>query len=351
MADIPQPINATAAQVLAWRERVTDTSHRPHLGASLIGHACSRHLWLAFRWAKAQKFGGRLLRLFDTGRREESRVHEELRGIGCEVWADDGSSQFRFGMFGNHFGGSVDGVVQGLPEAPKKPHILEVKTHNDKSFADLLKKGVREAKPMHFAQMQAYMGLSDLDRALYYAVNKNTDAVYIERVERDPTEVARVLSRAASVIEAAEPPPRISNDPAWFECKFCHFHSQCHGTEAPEVNCRTCAHSTPLTDGDARWSCAIERRDISFERQRVGCDGHRYIPILLERIGTQTDATAGENGNATVHYATPDGGTFDNGPAPAFSSKEIAAAADKGALSDGTVKALKAEFKSARVVA
>ena len=247
MAAIPQPMNTTAAAVVAWRERTTDQSHRPHLGASLIGHACDRFLWLTFRWAGAEHFDGRMLRLFDTGKREESRVYEELRGIGCEVHADDGGAQFRVSTLGGHFGGSMDGVVRGVPEAPAAWHVLEVKTHSDKLFAELLKKKVRGAKPMHWTQMQTYMHLAEIDRALYYAVNKNTDDLYIERIERDPAEGARIVARAQRIIESPTPPAKLSEDPAWFECKWCCFHGQCHGAEVPEVNCRACVHATPVT--------------------------------------------------------------------------------------------------------
>jgi hypothetical protein len=43
-----------------------------------------------------------------------------------------------------------------------------------KSFVELVAKGVRQAKPQHFAQMQIYMRLTTLTRAMYLAVNKDT---------------------------------------------------------------------------------------------------------------------------------------------------------------------------------
>jgi hypothetical protein len=351
MAEVPKPHHTTAHAVAQWWESQQGDGHRAHLGASIIGHECERFLWLTFRWAGANRWPGRILRLFDRGRREEAVVHAELRGIGCEVWADDGTSQYRVSAVGGHFGGSMDGVVAGLPEAPSTPHVLEVKTHSAKSFKDLTAKGVREAQPRHLVQMQAYMHLAELDRALYYAVNKDTDELHIERVERDNVEGARILARAERVIAAAEPAPRISADPAWWQCKSCHFHAQCHGTEAPEVNCRTCAHSTPELDGAARWSCALHGRDLTVDQQRAGCDGHRYIPIMLERIGTQGDVTTEPDGNAAVQYVTPEGSTFVNGASPAFSSYEIRAAKHKQMLADIQVQQIKGAWAGAKVVA
>lgn len=276
-------------------------------------------------------------------------MHEELRGIGCEVHADDGGAQYRVSAVGGHFGGSMDGVIRGLPEAPKAWHVLEVKTHSAKSFADLEKKGVRGAKPMHWTQMQAYMDLVGIDRALYYAVNKDTDAIYTERVEHDKVEAALIVARAERIVRASEPPPRISNDPAWFECKWCRFKDQCHGTAAPEVNCRTCAHATPALDREGgTWTCNCGTPKplvtLPVHHQRVGCEQHRYIPVLLQRIGEPVDSDGD-----SVTYQTPAGARFVNGPAPGFASAEIRAAQDKGSLTDPLIQKLKAELPTARL--
>lgn len=67
MAAIPQPIHTTPAMIYKAYEDEAESGHRPHLGASLIGHHCERYLWLVFRWAKAKKFAGRMYRLFGTG--------------------------------------------------------------------------------------------------------------------------------------------------------------------------------------------------------------------------------------------------------------------------------------------
>lgn len=334
MVAIAPPQVTTANAVLDTIERTQEGGHRPHLGASLIGHPCERHLWLSFRWAKAQRWEGRMLRLFEIGRRAELRFVEELRAAGVTVHdVDERGQQYRVSdeQAGGHFGGSMDAAAQNLPEAPKAWHVCEFKTHNDKSFRDLQAKGVQKAKPLHWAQMQVYMGLTGMDRALYYAENKNDAALYTERVHFDKAEFTKLRERALRVIRAAEPPARISADPAWFECKFCHFHALCHGDEAPEANCRTCAHSTPEMDANARWSCAARQADIDIEQQRKGCRGHRVIPILLERIGQMVDASP-----EAVTYQTADGKRFINGDPDAnpkhFSSAEIQAFKDKRAL-------------------
>jgi hypothetical protein len=330
MAKLPEPMNSTAAKIYEAYEQDAETSNRPHLGASLIGHACERYLWLTFRWAEDKKFPGRMLRLFETGQREEERLVRNLRRIGAQVHdtTPDGG-QWRVSDLGGHFGGSMDGAAVGIPEAPKTWHVLEFKTFNDKTFGDLLKNQVRKSKPQHWAQMQTYMGLTGMDRALYMAVNKNTDELYTERVEFDPVEFARIKARAERVITAAEPPLKVSNDPSWYVCKMCEFHAQCHGDTAPQVNCRTCANSTPELDGDARWSCQARGADVSLDTQRTGCPGHRYIPILLQNFATKKDYVNGD-----VIYTTPTGDFANGEQQGAFASHEIRAMQQKVMLAD-----------------
>lgn len=326
MAQIPAPLNSTANMIYADYERNADSGHRQHLGASIIGHHCTRHLWYVFRHAESKKFPGRMLRLFDTGKREEARIIAELKAIGCDVFADDGSSQYRVSAIGGHFAGSMDAVLHGYHEAPTQYIVCEMKTHNAKSYKELVDKRVQAAKPMHYAQMQVYMGLTGMTRALYFAVNKDTDEIYTEYLHFDKDEFDRLFKRAASIINASEPPLRISEDQTFYLCKFCDSFDICHGTQAPEVNCRTCAHSTPdIQDGG--WLCAKHGDVVQT------CSDHRYIPILLEKFAEMTDANEKEN---WVMYRNRITGTeFYNGD---LSSEEIRACQDKKALGDAGVQ-------------
>lgn len=324
MTAIPQPVSATVRAIYAaYEKRRESEPARGYLGASVIGHACDRYLWLSFRWAGAEVFDGRMLRLFDTGHRAEARFVDELRSIGVTVnETAEGGGQFAVQACGGHFRGHMDGAALGLPEAPKTWHVLEFKTHNAKSFKDLQAKGVREAKPMHWAQVQVYMLLAGMTRALYLAENKDNAELYEERVHLDKDAAEALVARAQRIIDAAEPPLRLSEDPAWFACKFCPFHAQCHGTEAPAVNCRTCAHSTPADGGS--WHCTKHQDEVPLHFQPNGCDSHVYLPPLLERLGKPVDASE-DNG---VVYQTADGKGFINGPA-GWASAEIRACEDK----------------------
>lgn len=304
MVAIPEPESQTLAAIEAAVKATADESFRPHLGASIIGRPCARQLWYSFRWTKKSDHGARLLRLFARGQREEEVFVSLLESAGIQVDdVDPGTGrQFVFSACGGHVGGSCDGMALGIPEAPRTRHIVEMKTHNDKSFKQLVKLKVQEAKPEHWAQMQLYMHWSGLTRALYMAVNKNDDSLYVERIRYDGAEAMRLEARANNIVLAATPPARIHEDPAWYQCKFCDYSEICHGTEQPERHCRTCLHSTPELAGNARWTCAYWSSDIPTAEDQVrGCKAQRLIPVLFEQANSCNCVDAIPEANMVIY--------------------------------------------------
>ena len=252
---------------------------RAHMGCSMLGHPCDRWLWLSFRWAVIEQFPGRILRLFKRGQMEEATVIENLRNIGVEIHFT-GENQTSVN-FGNHVGGSLDGIaVSGVPGATKTKHVLEIKTHSLKSFNDLVKNGVKKSKPMHYIQMQQYMLGKGLSDALYVAVCKDDDRLYFERVKFDGETGQAAIDRGHRIVSSDRMPPPLSTDPTWFECRFCPAHEFCHKTKlTKQVNCRTCAHSTAKPD--STWHCAEYDATIpDVAAQRAGCSGHIIHPDL-----------------------------------------------------------------------
>ena len=192
---------------------------RPHMGASMLGHPCDRWLWLSFRWAVQPEFPGRILRLFRRGHQEEPNIIADLKAVGIEV--RDLQNQDRVD-FGSHVSGSIDAIIDGgVPEAPKKPHIGEFKTHSLKSFNKLNAEGVQKAKPEHYVQMQVYMHGTGIDRALYVAVCKDDDRIYTERVRYIKDVAVKAVDRGRRLALSERMPPPLSTDPSWYQCKFC----------------------------------------------------------------------------------------------------------------------------------
>jgi hypothetical protein len=230
---------------------------RKHLGASLLGQECGRAIWYGFRWARRPRFPGRVLRLFNRGHLEEARFIACLLTIGVQVWQqDENGKQFRISDVGGHLGGSGDGVCMGVPDlAPDTPCLLEFKTHNDASFKKLLAQGVRGAKLEHYVQMNIYMRKMGLPIALYGAVNKNDDSLYMELVMLDTSMADQFLERGKTIILSQVPPKRISESPGWFACKWCDHRPTCHKLGGRmEANCRTCKYSKP-NPADGQWYC------------------------------------------------------------------------------------------------
>lgn len=312
-----------------WKEAQED-GRRRHLGGSLIGRECLRELWYSFRWGTVTLHDGRLLRLFNRGHKEEFRFVEYLQQIGVEVreyaqnlwwnptsdeymlkdWDADlsggvgafepvatneyhvqrakqrghGPEQWRISDGFGHFGGSLDGIAYNLPEielepgvfiSAEDPVLLEFKTHGQKSFDQLCKLGLKDAKPEHYAQMQVYMTKRQIKFGLYMAVNKNTDELKCFFVVADNVFGASLLGKATTVVTAMQPPAKISTNPSWYKCRFCDHRKVCHMGQPLAKNCRTCSDAFPVDGG--KWHCRKWDAVIPIEAQKVGCDSYTAI--------------------------------------------------------------------------
>ena len=313
MAELPPPHQQTLDAIYRAYEAKEERHHRTYLGMSTMGNECDRALWYAFRWAhEPEKLDGRKLRLFETGHREEARMLDDLEMAGITVHRVDPATggQWALAALGGHFRGHMDGRGEGFPEAPKAVHVLEFKTHNEKSFKALVKDGVAKSKPGHLSQMMLYMHFSGLERAFYMAVNKNTDEIHTERVEYDAQAAIVLVARAERIIQSETPPSRLHDDPsakmAWV-CNYCPAFAQCHGGQFSPRNCRTCLHSSPVDGG---WHCALMDCRVDEAVQRVGCSSHLFIPDLVP--GEQIDADIENN---SVTYRMKDGAEWIDGVA------------------------------------
>ena len=280
MAPIPPPRTTIQGLIDAHHEAHAEAPRR-HMGASELGHHCDRWLWLKFRWMVIEKHEGRLLRVFRRGHGEEATILKDLRAIGLVIReTTDGQTRVDFG---SHIEGSIDCIIEsGVPEAPTTPHIGEFKTHSKKSFDELEKKGVEAAKWSHFVQMQVYMHGTGIDRALYVAVCKDDDRMYVERVRYDVDVATKYIARGKRLALADEMPPPVTTDPTWYLCTWCPAHAVCHkgaGVIAPQT-CRSCAHATAKED--STWRCEKHNADnIPLAFQRTGCSDYELHDHLL----------------------------------------------------------------------
>lgn len=286
MLDLANPSDREALEQLiaddveAFCSTYYESGHRDHLGASELGEECWRKLWYGFRWCKQEKFSGRMLRLFNVGHSAEPRFITYLRGIGFEVkeFNEDGK-QFRITGAKGHYGGSLDGMCK----APKRYQLSEdivllneYKTNNTGSgYAKIATDGIQKAKPKHFAQMSQYGLKYELKYGLYMIENKNDSDITFKIVELDWNLGAQMESKAEEIIFAKEPPNRISDNPAFFNCKFCDKAAICHGNDSPEKNCRSCRNCSPVEN--AEWFCSLHQGNVPSDFIKKGCD--QWLPI------------------------------------------------------------------------
>ena len=242
------------------------------IGASSIGEECVRSIWYDWRGFHNDRPEGRMLRLFKTGYIQEDRVVQDLKDAGLEVWEvdPDTGKQWTYTAADGHFVCKTDGAVRGVPSAEKTPHVIEIKSSNVKGFKELQTRGVKEAKPLHYWQMQAGMWLSGLERALYIAVCKDDEKFHIERVYKDEATIEMIEEKLRKLTEATMPPIRIAEKETDWRCKFCDAHAVCWGHKKPLQNCRSCQHARPIQDGG--WLCEKFNEQLDYGKQLKGCD-------------------------------------------------------------------------------
>ncbi len=259
------------ADIDKWCADEYNEGHRNHLGASLMGEACSRKLWYNFRWVKKEVHEGRVQRLFQVGKKAETRFEEYLSGIGFKVHKT--IEQYRINAHNGHYGGSLDGIAEH-PEYGK--FLLEFKTNGTgKSYSDVGSRGVTSTKPKHYAQMCQYGLHYQLKYALYLIENKNDSDITVEIVELDWKFGEEMQRKAGDIINSQVPPPKISQNDVFYECKFCNFIDICHQGEVVETNCRSCKYAAPVENGE--WFCALYANEIPKDFIPKGCDKHESI--------------------------------------------------------------------------
>lgn len=254
---------------------------RGHLGASLIGHPCSRYLWYNFRWVRQEKFSGQMYRLFNRGHREEERFVEWLKGAGFEVYDfDETGKQFRISAFDGHFAGSLDGIgVIPLKFVPTGEYVLlEFKTSGTgpKKFGKMVENGLQVAKPQHWAQTCTYGYNYGIKYIVYLMINKDNDHLHVEVEELDWNVGKEMERKAEYIINSREAPPRTCNSSSYYNfeqnygAKYCHFKGICFDGNGPEKNCRSCKKAWPIEN--AEWGCEFTGKVLSKETIETGCD-------------------------------------------------------------------------------
>lgn len=243
---------------------------RVYLGLSYLGEHCVRKIFFLWRFASFQKFSPRVLRLFDRGDLEESRFVNWLRAAGYPVVDRDSKTgqQFEFIDYSGHVKGHADGYIF----IRKEKLLLEMKTHNSRSFSAVKRaNNIKVSKFTHYCQMQSYIARSEgVERGLYCAINKDNDALHFEIVESDKETQQWLDERAIELLTAKRIPDKISEDSSYWICNMCDFNSICFSNETINRSCRMCKNVDLCEEGV--WTCtAKNNRQLRLNEQLKGC--------------------------------------------------------------------------------
>jgi len=322
MAIIPIQVDQFLAALDQLHERAANAeAPRAHLDASQIGRPCSRAIWYAFRWAVRRPLSVTAYRAIQDSHRGKQVMADWLRSIeGVQLWTEDDESgqPIGFQSLGGHFAGSLDGVIQGLPQAPKTPHVWSHKQVSEKKFNKLVrlvvehgeKAALAEWNEVYYAQAQVHMRMIVATRHFLTVCTPGNRAIASCRTEHDKERSAALMTKATKIIAAERPPLKLSDRPDHFVCQQCDFRALCQGISEPGVHCRTCAHSTARTQDGTPWQCELRNLALSEDAQREGCESHAFHPDLLANWAKphQADPTTG-----ALTFRRLDGATFANG--------------------------------------
>lgn len=273
-------LNLVSPIVEAIEHKMIFQEPRKYMGYSGIGGDCARATWYSFRICKDRYIEPRIQRLFNRGKYEESVITLDLLNAGMTV------EDVEFEVVGleRHIKGHIDGTVTGVPGAEKTKHLLEMKTMKASKFKEYQKVGLKKFSSAYWHQIHSYMGKLNLKRCLYVVTNKDTEERDYQRIVYDHQAYLHAENLAFHILSTEEAPAKIG-DKTWFVCKFCDYKDICHSNKKVNDNCRTCKHGCIEPNG--AWSCDNNKTDfkwLTFERQKSGCDKHKYLDTFLKEI-------------------------------------------------------------------
>lgn len=214
---------------------------RQYLGASRIGDECERRLGYEYHHTpkdEGSDFAGKTLRIFDMGHDGEERMAEYLRLAGFVLLThhSDGK-QFGMSDAGGKFKGHYDGVIIDGPAIPglKYRCIWENKALGDKSWRDVVSKGLKASKPVYYAQVQIYMAYEEVEYCLFTCLNRDTGEIHVEVVMLNARDAQGYIDKAVRIVSSDNPEQlgKAGRGMDDFKCKWCDYKRRCHGPVAP----------------------------------------------------------------------------------------------------------------------
>jgi hypothetical protein len=209
-----------------WYE--SQNKPRGYLGLSQAGHECKRFLWYTHKGYQVTPIDGRVLRLFQLGNVLEDQVVYDLRACGFNIYHQQ--REVVFSQDGVSLRGHIDGIIEGLIEAPSTPHLFECKSASRKKFEELVKLGsYRKWNEVYYWQVQLYMLGLKLTRAAVFAYCKDDSRMYFERIKLDREATIDKINAIFEAIGSLTEPERVCPRADYFKAKWCPYYAECFG--------------------------------------------------------------------------------------------------------------------------
>jgi CRISPR/Cas system-associated exonuclease Cas4 (RecB family) len=223
-------IDTMAELRLAIAAKHAEEKPRDYIGASMMGHECSRAIWYSGNNTKGQAWPVKTLLKFEDGHRTEDLMAERLRMLPF-IRLHSQQAEIDLGFIKGH----IDGVIEGLCESIV-PHVWECKAVDEDGFKKLQKavavhgeyEAMKQWEHRYYVQAVLYMhGMGISRHYLTVATPGGRDFMAV-RTRENPAYAKSIIERGRRIAQSKEPPEKISLRPDHWQCRLCQYAGVCH---------------------------------------------------------------------------------------------------------------------------
>lgn len=216
-----------------WRpDRIPGTFRGSEVGD------CPRAIQYAVEGVRGNTPNAELALLFADGHLHHDALRQRLRSIGTVTNVEwNTSRRFSVPLGNEHVEITLSGTFDLIFD---KDYIIDIKSINMFSFKWLMAKGedyFREKFPHYIDQIQVYLELANKEWGAILFKCKNSSALQIFWIKRDPERFQRILRKLAKIHRATlngkkikKPYDKASHD----ECEICPYRQPCWGRPPKE---------------------------------------------------------------------------------------------------------------------
>jgi hypothetical protein len=225
-----EPINVAVNEAIERAAAAAAELPRPYLGASIVGHECTRRI--QYDWWCKSELAARTRAIFDRGHYFEERTRHRLIAAGFRFAPPE---FLAFSAAGGALRGHADGIIIHGPDLPGAyliyPAIWEHKALNARGWCEVERDGLEKKYPQYLAQVSLYQAYLDITNPALFTITNVDTCEWLHFLVPFNAERAQLWSdRAVNIIEATragELLPRAYDDPEEWHCRMCPHKVRC----------------------------------------------------------------------------------------------------------------------------